>query len=479
MNWNVYGQLAWTEHILSSPKSYEEEAITYVNVLQRNISTPNPTMLHLGCGAGGYDFHFKKHFLVTGVDISEGMLEIAKTTNPEITYIHGDMRNVKLNEKFDVVIIPDSIMYMITLEDLSAALKNAIAHMKPDGILLVVTHTKDEFQNNNFVYTGEDKNVHITLLENNHITSDSTYESSMIYLIRQDGELRIEHEVHTLGLFSYHQWMTLFEKLNLKVDEISLNHLYDKYLLDKGEYKLKIFVGTQIKGKEETQLDQYLEKASEYLKALCDIKPNRRTGSSGNREATDFFEETIRKHGYDIDATPFETMDYVCHHTSLTHGDKNYEVYASPYSLGCDISVEIITVSTVEELENSNCEGKILLMRGEICEEQLSPKNFVFYNPDHHKHIIELLENHKPAAIITATDKNPDQIGALSPFPLFVDGDFDIPSVYCLNTVADKIQTVANKKLHLRIDADRIPSSSSNVKTSETSNNKFLFFTAI
>lgn len=243
----VYNELAWTEYILASPQSNEEEAMTYIKVLEKYISLPSPTMLHLGCGAGGYDFYFKQHFSVTGVDLSEGMLKIAKETNPEINYVKGDMKDVKLEEKFDAVIIPDSIMYMTTSEDLLAALKNATAHMKPEGILLVVAHTKEEFRNNNFAYTGEDDSFHITVLENNHIVSDSTYEATMVYLIRQDGGLSIEHEIHTLGLFSHDQWMTLFKKLKLNVDEISLNHLYDQYLLEDGEYKLKVFIGTSAK----------------------------------------------------------------------------------------------------------------------------------------------------------------------------------------------------------------------------------------
>mgnify|MGYP003752062313 CR=1 FL=1 len=213
-------------------------------------------------------------------------------------------------------------------------------------------------------------------------------------------------------------------------------------------------------------MDHYLEKANQYLKVLCDVKPNRRTGSSGNREATDFFEKTIRQYGYDIDAASFTTLDYVCHNTSLTLGDINCEVYASPYSLGCDITAEIVTVSTLAELKNTNCEGKILLLKGAMCEEQLAPKNFVFYNPEQHKEIVDLLENKKPGGIIAATKKNPDLAGALCPFPLFVDGDFDIPSVYCLDTVADEIQTLTDKKAHLRIDASRLPSSSSNVLAS-------------
>ena len=181
---------------------------------------------------------------MTGVDLSEGMLEIARKRNPEIQYLHGDMRTVRLDRKFDVVAIPDSIMYMTTLEDLNAALSNAVAHLKLGGVLLVVAHTKEEFRNNNFAYTGENDNTHITVLENNHIISDTTYEAAMIYLIRQDGHLEIYHEVHTLGLFPFDEWMGIFDKLHLKVEQTNLDHLYDRYLLEDGEYKLKVFVST-------------------------------------------------------------------------------------------------------------------------------------------------------------------------------------------------------------------------------------------
>jgi aminopeptidase YwaD len=131
--------------------------------------------------------------------------------------------------------------------------------------------------------------------------------------------------------------------------------------------------------------------------------------------------------------------------------------------LGCDVLVELVTVSTLEELESTNSEGKILLMRGEICSEQLMPKNFVFYNPEHHQKIISLLESRKPAGIITATERKPEQVGALYPFPLIVDGDFDIPSVYCRDTVGDVLSTMQGDLFRLKIDASRVPSSATNV----------------
>lgn len=209
--------------------------------------------------------------------------------------------------------------------------------------------------------------------------------------------------------------------------------------------------------------DNYAAKAQFYLKTLCDVKPNRRTGSSGNRDATSFFADTIRPHGYEIDATPFECLDHVCGGVLLAHGEETYEVYASLYTLGCDVLAELITVSTIEELETINCESKILLMSGTICSEQLMPKNFVFYNPERHQKIIALLESHNPAGIITATEKKPEQVGALYPFPLIVDGDFDVPSVYCRDTIGDILAPRQGELFRLRIDASRLMSSATNI----------------
>ena len=209
--------------------------------------------------------------------------------------------------------------------------------------------------------------------------------------------------------------------------------------------------------------NDWAAKAQSCLKTLCSVKPNRRTGSSGNREATDFFANTIRPHGYEIDATPFESIDHICSGAVLNHEEEPFEVSASPYTLGCDVLAELITVSTIEELESTDCEGKILLMKGAICSEQLMPKNFVFYNPKHHQNIIALLESHKPAGIITATERKPEQVGALYPFPLIVDGDFDIPSVYCQDSVGDALTARDGDSFQLRIDASRLPSSATNI----------------
>ena len=177
--------------------------------------------------------------------------------------------------------------------------------------------------------------------------------------------------------------------------------------------------------------ETYEAKARAYVNALCAVKPNRRTGSAGNRAATAFFLETLRPWSYALDTAPFECLDYLSGPASLTCGGRTFEVFTSPYSLPADASAPLMTVTTVDELADCGCRGAVLLMKGEVASEQLMPKNFVFYNPDHHKRIYALLEEKQPSAIVTATGKNPDLVGALYPFPLIEDGDFDIPSVYC------------------------------------------------
>jgi len=79
--WVAYNDLAWTEDWLADPVEYEDEVMVYVDLIKRTASEPPSTLLHLGSGAGGHDRIFKRHFSVTGVDLSLGMLNKARVTH--------------------------------------------------------------------------------------------------------------------------------------------------------------------------------------------------------------------------------------------------------------------------------------------------------------------------------------------------------------------------------------------------------------
>ncbi len=244
-NWISYNELAWTEDFLADPLDYEYEVEVFINLINCTAKEPVHNVLHLGCGAGGHDVYFKKHFKITGVDLSIGMLEKAKTVNPDIEYIEGDMRIIRLDRQFDCVVIPDSIDYMVTLDELKQAVITAEMHLKPGGVLLIVGKTEETFQNNNFAYTGEKDDIHVTLLENNYINpyAPNTYEITMVYLIREKGKLTKYIEESVAGLFSQAKWDDVFKNAGFTMGKRNLDNVYDDYLIGEGEYPLTIFIG--------------------------------------------------------------------------------------------------------------------------------------------------------------------------------------------------------------------------------------------
>ena len=204
-------------------------------------------------------------------------------------------------------------------------------------------------------------------------------------------------------------------------------------------------------------------RAETYLQRLCLDIPHRRVGSEGNRAATEFFARTMTSFGFEVECSEFDCLDWAHGDAKLRSGGESFEAFISPYSLGCRVDAPLAVASTVDELEIVEAGGKVLLLQGEIAKEQLMPKNFPFFNPEEHQRIVHLLEIKNPAAIITATSRNPELAGGMYPFPLIEDGDFDIPSVYVTDKVGERLAERAGTKISLEIEAERIPTKGCNV----------------
>jgi aminopeptidase YwaD len=203
--------------------------------------------------------------------------------------------------------------------------------------------------------------------------------------------------------------------------------------------------------------------AEAYLDKLCRDIPGRATGSPGNRAATDFFAATIGRFGFDVTTQDFDCYDWTAEGATLTAGPEAYTVYPSPLSLGVAVSAPLAVAGTMDELAAVEADGRLLLLRGELAAEQLTPKNYPFYQVEAHQDIIRLLEAQRPAAILTATGRNPELAGAVYPFPLIEDGDFDIPSVYLTDVEGDRLARRAGQTAALHSRARRIPAQGSNV----------------
>ena len=201
----LYGELSWLWPILSPPEDYVEEATVFAKAIRRHARRDVRTLLDLGCGGGHNDMTLKRHFKVTGVDVSEGMLILARKLNPEVRYIRGDMRVVKLRGKFDAVAIFDSINYMLSEGDLRRAFRTAYNQLNPGGVFLTyLEETKESFTEGKTHITNRNGGgVELTFIEYLHDPDprDTTYESTMVFLIHKSDDLDVHIDKHELGLF--------------------------------------------------------------------------------------------------------------------------------------------------------------------------------------------------------------------------------------------------------------------------------------
>jgi aminopeptidase YwaD len=166
-------------------------------------------------------------------------------------------------------------------------------------------------------------------------------------------------------------------------------------------------------------VDRLRNQAEFYLEKLCVTIDSRRVSSQGNRAATDFFARTISAFGFETETSAFDCIDWRQDGVTLTATGASFTAFASPYTLGCWDRASLLVVPTIEALETEDVANKIILLCQEITREQLMPKNFPFYNPEHHQWIIHLLETKRPVAVIAATARDLDMVGgAIYPFPL-------------------------------------------------------------
>lgn len=205
------------------------------------------------------------------------------------------------------------------------------------------------------------------------------------------------------------------------------------------------------------------EKSIAYLKTLCRDIRERCVGSEGNRAATAFFEKEVSALGWKTEMPEFNAMDWNDGGATLRVAGVDFQVNASPYSLGCKVEAELVSATNVAELERLDAKGKIVLLHGEIAKEQLMPKNFVFYNPEEHRKIISLLENSGARALVCATGRNAAVAGGVYPFPLIEDGDFDIPSVYMTDREGERLGAYRGSRAALSSLSVRVPGKGYNV----------------
>jgi SAM-dependent methyltransferase len=141
----VFGSYARYYDLLYKDKDYSAETAWVAGIIRRHAPDAR-SILEIGSGTGLHaSLLAERGFSVTGVDMSDGMLEGAearrRSLDPDIatrlSFVKGDARTFRLGRKFDAVISLFHVMsYQTSNEDLAAAFTSARKHVADGGVFI-------------------------------------------------------------------------------------------------------------------------------------------------------------------------------------------------------------------------------------------------------------------------------------------------------------------------------------------------------
>jgi aminopeptidase YwaD len=166
-----------------------------------------------------------------------------------------------------------------------------------------------------------------------------------------------------------------------------------------------------------------------------------------------------------VETPAFDCLAWRAHGATLTVDGQPFAVRPSPYAPAARVAGPLRVVETLEALEalaGGGAAGQVLLLRGPVAAEPLMPRNFPFYRPDEHQRIYRALDASGAPAVVTASAPNPAMAGALYPYPMFEDGDFDLPSAYLTAEAGEHLSALAGQPAVLDVQAERRPAQGRN-----------------
>ncbi len=124
-----------------------DDWVDFVKEIAEKYPLSGRNILDVGCGTGELATRLSKEgFELTGVDLSEEMLEVAMAKafdeGVSIHYFHQDMRELSGLGQYDLVLIfCDSLNYLDGEEDIKKTFARVGTHLKEDGLFLFDVHS--------------------------------------------------------------------------------------------------------------------------------------------------------------------------------------------------------------------------------------------------------------------------------------------------------------------------------------------------
>lgn len=223
-----YSSLAYVYDQLMGDVQGFEDWMTFIQPYTR----PSMKILDLACGSGELSIRLSQQdFSVIGLDLSEDMLEVARSKDPDnqITFISGDMRDFHLDESVDLVICAvDSLHYLADVTQLEQTFGCVYKHLTDGGVFIFDLYKKTFAQG--FVEAFEEEGVIDGLAYQWRIEYEENHLIHTIALYKQSFPVI---ETHIQTLFSLDEVVKVCKDVGFMVevfDGLSEKDQDEKYL---------------------------------------------------------------------------------------------------------------------------------------------------------------------------------------------------------------------------------------------------------
>lgn len=202
-------------------REYSPEAAKVKELLTRHGVPRQADLLVLACGTGGHLPYFKDEYQVSGLDLSEDMLALARKKYPDLTFHLGNLIDFALETDFDAMIcLYGSIGFVKTVENLRASMKRIAAHLRPGGLALITPwSTVEDFQDLIVVDAADKPDLKIARMEQVRLKEPKLVEVTFHHLLGKNNEVTYHKQSMEIGLFSRQEYVQAMTDAGLEVVE--------------------------------------------------------------------------------------------------------------------------------------------------------------------------------------------------------------------------------------------------------------------
>ena len=230
----MYKEFADTYDLIYSFKDYKKEVKKIKKLIKKYKNTDGSELLDVACGTGEHLKNLKDSFICTGVDINEGILNVAKNKVKGATFKQADMINFDLNKQFDVILsLFSSIGYVKTYANLEKTIVNFANHLKQGGVVIIEPwFTKSTYWvgfPGMTTYDGDD--IKIARLNTTKLENDLSVMEMHYLIVEKNKDVKYFVDKHELGLFDTDKTLEFMKKAGLKVE-----FLKDGLMKERGLY---------------------------------------------------------------------------------------------------------------------------------------------------------------------------------------------------------------------------------------------------